>query len=559
MNKNFKRVGALCLAGLLGTSTVMLAGCGEKEEEKQKKENASILNVKVFNGGLGYAWLEETADKFMDIFENVSFEEGKQGVYINITPNKNFTDLEKNMASGADAEDIYFSDANNLSLFTDWGVAYDLTDIMTAKVYDAFGNVTLAEDGKSWKTQQRSLADKISVDYYKDAFNLGTEENPSYFSIPYEDSLSGIVVDWDLFVEEGWNNGTGIDGMPGTFNEFTQLLLKIQQAGYSAFTYSTHVGYYTPSIQRAVQAKVDGVDWFYDLFSDYTASYDFNNDGTIGADEQITPSTMGKAIDTRGVKAAVEMAEFMFTTSTTGSTYYDSNVVQGVSYGGAQQDFVMSKASNNRPRIAMLLEGEWWENETRATFNSMGRVNAANGYGKREFRFMPIPKMTNNDKTEKYTIGSFSSGYITVVNEKTVGDNSAKQRLVELFLQFQYSQKGLKTFTLANGATLPFEYELTESELNQLTPFGRSIWHLKHSDDVEIVYDSPMMRSREVRLGTQLFEYYTRMEGKAGLTDYKGCLFNNYVTFCQETSKVTVAEYLQGMHDYYDDKFAQAY
>ena len=162
--------------------------------------------------------------------------------------------------------------------------------------------------------------------------------------------------------------------------------------------------------------------------------------------------------------------------------------------------------------------------------------------------------MTNNDKTQKYTIGSFSSGYITVVNQKTVGDNSVKQKLAELWLQYQYSEKGLKTFTLANGATLPFDYELTENELNQLTPFGRSVWKLKHSDDVEIVYDSPMMRSREVRLGTQLFDYYVKIEN-----EYKGCLFNNYVTFCQEKRKVTTAEYLKGMHDYYDTRFEQAY
>ena len=562
----FKKTLALCLALFMSSGATMFAACGGGNNSSsssggivfEDEDNVTQLNIKIFNGGLGYAWLETIADDFMRTFKDVSFEPNKKGVKVNITPNKQFTDLHLNMASGADAEDIYYTATNNLYDFTSLGVAYDVTKIMTANVYDADGNVKLNAAGDGWETQERSLASRISVDYYREAFNLGDGE-PSYFAIPYEDSVSGFVVDWDLFVEEGWNNYSGIDGMPGTMTEFKDLLRRIQTAGYSAFSYSTHVGYYTPSIQRAVQAKVDGVDWFYDLFSDYTGSYDFNNDGTISADEQITPATMWKTIDTRGVEEAVKMSEFMFTISSTGSTYYDSNVVQGVSYGGAQQDFVMSKASNARPRIAMLLEGEWWENETRGTFDSMGRVNAANGYGKRQFRFMPIPKITNNDKSEKYTIGSFSSGYITVVNEKTVGDNLAKQRLVELFLQFQYSQKGLKTFTLANGATLPFEYELTEAELNQLTPFGRSVWDLKHSDKIEIVYDSPMMRSREIRLGTQLFDYYTRIETKTGSTDYKGCLFNNYVVFCQEQSKISTAEYLQGMHAYYDSKFEQAY
>lgn len=562
-----KKVIALCLAILMACSIGLFTACGGDDtsgestgsSNKEFNENATQLNIKIFNGGLGYAWLETLADEFMETFKDVSFEENKKGVQINITPNKQFTDLHLNMASGADAEDIYYTATNNLYDFTNQNVAYDVTDIMTANVYDANGNVKLNANGDGWEIQQKSLASRISVDYYKDAFNLGTETEPSYYAIPYEDSVSGFVVDWDLFVDEGWNNYSGLDGMPGTMTEFKDLLLRIQTAGYSAFSYSTHVGYYTPSIQRAVQAKVDGVDWYNDLFSDYTGSYDFNKDGTISADEQITPSTMWKTIDTRGVEEAVKMAETMFTVSSTGTTYYDSNVVQGVSYGGAQQDFVMSKASNLRPRIAMLLEGEWWENETRATFNSMGRVNAANGYGKREFRFMPIPKMTSNDKTEKYTIGSFSSGYITIVNQKTVGDNAVKQKLAELWLQFQYSEKGLKCFTLTNGATLPFDYNLTNDELKQLTPFGRSVWELKHSDQVEIVYDSPMMRSREVRLGTQLFDYYTKIVTETKTTEYKGCLFNNYVTFCQEKIKVSAKEYLKGMHNYYDAKFESLY
>ena len=549
-----KKIGALCLAAFMCGSVTSFAGCGGGAGGNGSKNTASVLNIKIFNGGLGYAWLEDIAEEFMETFKDVSFESGKKGVYISITPNKQFTDLHQNMESGADAEDIYYTATANLYDFTNLGVAYDVTDIMTANVYDANGNVKLNATGDGWETQQKSLASRISVDYYKEAFNLGTEENPSYFAIPYEDSISGFVVDWDLFEEEGWNTYSGLDGMPGTMVEFRDLLLKIQTAGYSAFSYSTHVGYYTPSIQRAVQAKVDGVDWYNDVYSDYTGSYDFNGDGVIGDDETITPNTMWKTIDTRGVEEAVKMAQTMFEKPATGNTYYDSNVVQGVTFGGAQQDFVMSKSSKNRPRIAMLLEGEWWENETRATFNSMGRINAADGYGKREFRFMPIPKVTNSDKTEKYTIGSFSNGYLTIANQKTVGDNAVKQKLVELWLQFQYSDKGLRCFTTHNGATLPFDYELSEDELAQLTPFGRNVWDLKHSDQVEIVYDSPMMRSREVRLGTQLFDYCVKIGN-----EYKGHLFNNYVTFCQEEKSVTVAQYLKGMHDYYDAKFESAY
>ena len=436
---------ALGLAGLFAGSA--LGACGAVDSDEEKKKTSTIINVKIFNGGLGYAWLETLAREFEETFKDVSFEEGKKGVYLSITPNKQFDYLHDNMASGADAEDLYYTADSQLHNFLTVDVAYDVTSIMTADVYDKDGNVQLNAAGDGWVKQEKSIADRINVDYYKDAYNIGTETKPSYYSLPYEDSISGIIVDWDLFKAKGWNDYEGLDGMPATMDDFYDLMYRIQRAGYSAFSYSTAVGYYTRSIQRAVQAKVDGVDWFYDVYSDYTGEYDFNGDGEITDDEKITPATMSKVADTAGTKAAIEMALEMFSKDVNGNTYYDPNVIQGVSFGGAQQDFVLSKTAVGRKRIAMILEGDWWENETRATFNSMGSINEADGYGKREFRFMPIPQVTENDKSDKYTLGSFSNGAITLVNKLTVQNNPVKQKVLELWLQFQYSAKSLRTFT----------------------------------------------------------------------------------------------------------------
>ena len=551
--RKVNKVIALSLASMFAGSA--LGACGGSDPDAEKKKNSSILNVKIFNGGLGYAWLEELANQFMDIFKEVSFEEGKKGVYIAITPNKQFDGLHDNIASGADAEDIYYTSTSALNDFLQTDVVYDITSLMTADVYDKDGNVQLNATGDGWTEQEKSIADRINVDYYKDAFNLGTEEQPSYYSIPYEDTLSGIIVDWDLFKSKGWNDYEGLDGMPATMDDFYDLLYRIQKANYSAFTYSTAVGYYTRTIQRAVQAKVDGLDWYSDVYSDYTGEYDFNGDGQITDDEKITPATMSKVAETAGVKAAIDMALEMFSKDVNGNTYYDPNVVQGVSFGGAQQDFIMSKSANNRKRIAMILEGDWWENEARATFNSMGGINEADGYGKREFRFMPIPQVTENDKCEKYTIGSMSNGAVTIVNKKTVEGNAVKQRLAELWLQYQYSAKGLKTFTLHTGSSLPLEYEMTEGDLAKLTPFARNTWELRHSDQVEIVYDNPMMKSNEVRYGLVAYAYNATIGGAT----YTDTLFNNVVKMINEGKTITAADYIKGLRTYYDSRLADAY
>lgn len=546
MLKKLQKIMALCLVGLF--ACMSFTACGGDESKGKTK-----LNIKVFSGGLGYAWLEELSQNFMETFKDVSFEEGKKGVYVSLTPNKQFDDLHLNMAAGADSEDIYYTATRDLYKFVDSGVAYNVTDIMTSKVYDEKGNVALNESGDGWKTQSKSLSDRITTKFHRNALNFGTETNPQYYALPYEDSVAGIIVDWDLFKEEGWNNYSGIDGMPSTISEFYDLLNRIRKKGYSSFIYSTSVGYYTPPIQRAVIAQVEGSDAYYDLFSDYTGEYDFNGDGNISDDEKITPNTAYKLLDTKGYKAAVEMAIKMFEKNSSGKTYYDPSVTQGISFGAAQQDFIMSK--NTDTRIAMILEGEWWENESRATFNAMGSLNEEDGYGKREFRMMPIPSFESTNENQKYTLGAFSSGYITVVNQKTVGNDSAKQKLAELWLQYQYSAEGLKCFTTHTGEVLPVDFEMTDEDLQKLTPFARNLYSLKRDSRVEIIYGGTTIQSENVyRAATQL-DFYTKISDKS----YKRSLFNNMVSLILDNKNVTAEDYVKGMHAYYDDNIKQAF
>ena len=510
--------------------------------------------MKIFNGGLGYAWLETLAREFEETFKDVSFEDGKKGVYISITPNKQFDDLHSNISVGAETDDIFYTATRDIYNFTDLGVAYDVTDIMTADVYDTDGMVQLNEDKTGWKTQEKSIHDRINVAHHRDTFNLGTEEEPSYYSLPFEDSCAGIILDWDLIKAEGWDSlYDGIDGMPATISDFYDLLTRIRRKGWSSFIYSTAVGYYTPAIQRAVIAQVEGSETYYDLFKDYTADYDFNGDGTIEEMEKITPNTAYKILDTKGYQSAVEMGLKLFEKDSSGKTYYDPSVTQGLSFGAAQQDFLMSK--NTETPIAMIFEGEWWENEARGTFNAMGALNEDDAYGKREFRMMPMPSFDSTNENQKYTLGSFSSGYLTLVNQNTVGENSVKQKLAELWLQYQYSAEGLKCFTKHTGEILPVEFEMTAEDLNELTPFARNLYNLKRDPRVEVVYGGSTMETEEIYRASQKVGFYTNISS----TNYTGSLFNNLVSLILANKSVTAAEYIAGMHTYYDDKIQSAF
>ena len=81
MNKmrKFKRIAALSLAGLLSLSA--FPACNPLDPLSEHKDKTH-LNIKVFNGGFGFKWMQEVANNFMDTFKDVSFEEGKKGVRI---------------------------------------------------------------------------------------------------------------------------------------------------------------------------------------------------------------------------------------------------------------------------------------------------------------------------------------------------------------------------------------------------------------------------------------------------------------------------------------------
>ena len=89
----FKKMGACVLAGLLGASAFAFVGCGGGEYA-----NTTTISVHYFNGGLGSDWINEVIADFEETFANVSFEEGKTGVHVALTPDKEFNELATSMA-----------------------------------------------------------------------------------------------------------------------------------------------------------------------------------------------------------------------------------------------------------------------------------------------------------------------------------------------------------------------------------------------------------------------------------------------------------------------------
>ncbi len=540
--KVWKKVIAAALAASLCVSG--FAACdGERSADYS---NMTVLNIGVYDGGLGTAWIQKVATEFEKRYEGVSLEDGKTGVHVSITGKKDpyLSDtLLAGIQAGSETNDLYYTSQSNLSVWTDGDVAYDLTDTVTEKVYKADG--TLAEVGES---ATLSIYDKME-EYYRDAFNTadrtaGNENAVEYYGIPFEDNLTGFIYDYDLFEEQGWLRYSGRDGMPGTVDEFMQLLTTIVRANYIPFTFSPDFAYYSTSYVNAFVAQYDGLENFM-LLEDYTGNF-------VAADGTETPINEQNGYLLASLqKGRLKAAEFV--RNIMNPMFYDPDCLKsGHSYSMAQSNFILSKEGGNK-RIAMIFEGEWWENEARMYFNSMGQIKEENGYGKRDFRFFPIPEIPGQKVEGQSFLGSMSNGTVLFANKKTIEGNAVKEKLVKEWLQFQHAEASLETFTMTVGAVLPYDYDLSDEQLQQMTPFARDCWDVHRGGEVTILRNSPNARSRFARSTTMDVGWRSSVPGyNTFTTELFSVMFNN--------QNLTAQAYYDGLVAYYNEAdWMQAY
>ena len=84
---------ALLMASLMATSTVVtVAGCSGEVIDSTSNDPRASITVATWDGGVGYAWLEQAAREFEEIHkDSTNFEEGKVGVVINVDADRKYT------------------------------------------------------------------------------------------------------------------------------------------------------------------------------------------------------------------------------------------------------------------------------------------------------------------------------------------------------------------------------------------------------------------------------------------------------------------------------------
>lgn len=473
-----KKMMSILLSTILAAGSLsVFAACGDRNSEDGGEAidpNRTQLYVGVFDGALGTEWF--------DLYDE-AYEASHPDIQVILDEKKNeYGDAQLVSTMKDSRQDVYFLSANNYSVYVDSDLLLDITDCVTEKVYDEEMNLVGAEMGT------KSIIDMMYPDFQK-VYGIQEGESVKYYGLPNWISPAGVIYDAGLFEDSTY----GYE-VPETYEEFKQLWAMMESDGITAFAFSSF-DYILHSALSGVWAAYEGKA-NYELNNSFSGSYTFPA-GSLTSEEMTRWNGTTESDGSQTVTITKENAfllqrqpgkeaalQFMYdlahntayTTQGTRANQLNTN---------AQDEFVGSVSNPTQNRVAMLLESSYWESEAKATIQSVGELlrDPSMEYGKRDFRFMPFPKMqgSTNDKT---TVFCSNTSSMVCVNAATDVPDIAKD-----FVQFVHDRSNLAIYTQYTSSIRPFYYEMTSAELEKCTPFGQSIYALTQDENVEFTYD----------------------------------------------------------------------
>lgn len=554
-----KKIFAVILGALMAIGAV---GCGGTPIGEEVDVTKTQLYVGNYNGGVGTAWLEETAARFEDLYKDVCFEPGtdKKGVQIMIDADKqrfHGDNLLNNISSIP--EQVIFTERVFYDDYVASGKIYDMTDVVTG-------------DMSEWG-ETGTIEDKIGA-AQKDLLN----RDGKYYAVPHYRLFSGIQYNVKLWEDEGYyfareggfvspgstpeteprglgpDGKTGVvdgvdcsldDGLPATYDEFFELCDYICETGNVPFTWTgEHLAQYTGYLYWALYADFEGEARLMPNF-DFTGTVDdiidgWNADGTpIVKRVDITRQNGYELRQQLGRYYALSFLERIVRGNPARKFTYYHNRAFGLTYShlNAQEDFIKSYYEN--APVAMLLEGSWWENEADApngAFQTAAQeYGAAAGRKNSKFGFMPLPKATREEVGKPFTTVDVYDSYIVFnANLKGKPDQIA---LAERFAKFCCTREEMAKFTQSTGLPKSLSYTMTDAEIEPLTHYEKQLWNTNRNGAVVLPYSSDKLYRNNLGTLRYTYDWMTTVGGRPYGIPVKA----------YKDDKVTARQYFDGM------------
>lgn len=579
MNKKFTKFSALALGALVMSSTVV--ACGKQQIVSTGDKNKIQIYAYAVENGMGHEWLAGLAEQW-----NATQTEYE---VLAMSGQTAVSTLSTQLAAGATQVNLYFGSQTDIAGMIEQGQLIDLTSVYETKVDGANGG-TIKEKTFNYdiyKDAFSKLADgsgiyavpygigmsglvfdyKFFLDndylsYAKVSDKSAIEEQGGSVSILgnklVASSAFGNYKQDDVILTAGKDGkyGTYDDGQAITTEEYYDMLKKILDDGNYGYLYTTKSAFaYLPVINEAIMAQSMG----YENYVNFTklSGTIKAKDGTVQAEFN---ETNGKNAYTTDVvrNAYTDAATFVrnniggLVGNIKGTNYDPSKVINPSSYKTTgfshldAQDLFVSEFSIDQgiKQTAFLVEGVWWEGmEAKGTLSGLSKYSTADdprGYGQREYRYYLFPTTsTQVSATDKSVLACQDDGVGFILNNvsKKAQNAGKSEEFIEKcreFMAYTLSDTALEYYTKSTGNPRAFDYTLSPSVYNGLTPFQKNCWEITHDiEHVDVLFPG-------------VLEAMSGVRSIGGLTDWT--TQNGNYSSCHSaflgTSPMTVSDYV---------------
>lgn len=529
MKMKMKRIGALLLTGstLLGMTSCI--GSGGTKLEPDDGDKRPAIYVSVFNGGYGREWIDTIVSDY-----NKEHPENSYKIAVRSSKDE-FNTVLNNLQAGTAPYDMFYTNAFAYKLINA-RVLEDITDVWETK-----------PDGSDRTIHEMMVGSENYAKAYSDAAG-------KLYAVPLQESLRGFVYDHEMFLKYGllFNEAGGFitsptetlskgkDGIQGTYDDghpitetqWAAMANKATAAFGYAFNYTGKFSNYLNDVFEMIAAQYDGIDK-YMLNWTFDGTYDFGD----GRGEQTI--TLENGYELTKMQGNAKALEFMDTylackdtkLNITNKYTYPSASTNSYSHTDAQNDFISFTAQNKKTKMAMLIEGDWWENEAKTMFNALEAEKITDyAFRKHDYRFMTLPYF--DGQAENVNVYTIAENMYMGLKKQT---DEEKKAICKDFMVYSYQPKYIQNFTVVSGGVMPYDVELTPDQKAKLSPFVNNFLSI-YRDHEHNKFINPMLYMNMYDTGrgnmvsrTSNGEHYVVINGLYyySAADYMSKLYNN--------------------------------
>lgn len=543
-----KKLRTLIIMGLSAVICISATACFGEQSGPVIDKNKTQIYVSAYDGGNGTDWLDVIAEKWSannDKYQVVPVPEKVATATIIST-----------IRSGVNTEttpSVYIAGEPGYQELIYGGYLEDLSDVVSRKA-----------DGEDKGTILQKMGH--NDEFYEEWKRVASKNGSGLYMLPYTDNFGLMVFNFDSFLENGWMfypdaddasvkaalteqgvefhkegkrlivdgytgdykyfnyeegdviltcgkdgiYGSYDDGQPQTEAEFKTLIDKITTSNSNSRAFV-----WTSMYSDYVDMVVDSYMYQYMGKEEYDTFYTF--DGTITVDGQPKKITLENGKEVYGNDGFKKAVKFLNDYYVPVKNSYSQSLDGMISHTEAQSYFLMADLLKNEGQEHgnILIDGEWFENEAKATFNSL--ESSGKGWGKQEFRMLLLPKIDG----QKGIDGNGNGSVVSVLNNGSIivpkQEDAGKLSAIKDFLTYLLSDENLQLFTLSSGASPAYRFDLSDEQFDKLTPFAKNCYVMYH-DAENIVLSRFQMKAQTsaVRLSStraSTSTYPIRLEG----------------------------------------------